>query len=158
MKGKWDKPKFYASGYGITDNEVFTLGHDLHRMRRASINPYFSKQKINQLEPVIRAIVEKLCTRIAEKPKNGLPIRLAYESFGTDVITKYCFDRSYDCLDDPEFNPTYHDTITKAGHVYQIGKYLPWLSKGMNNFPSWLVLKLDEGMGLWVKLREVSEI
>ena len=127
-------------------------------MRRVSANPFFSKQKIQQLEPVIRSTIEKLSKRLEISREKGesVPIRLAYESFGTDVITEYCFARSYNCLDDPTYNLSYHDMVLEAGRLGVIGKHVPWLPILLNNLPSWLVLKVNPGFGLFIAFREDS--
>ncbi|KAK0728747.1 hypothetical protein B0T26DRAFT_849369, partial [Lasiosphaeria miniovina] len=40
-----------------------TVPHELHRLRRGAINPFFSVQSVTQLEPLILAKADKLCAR-----------------------------------------------------------------------------------------------
>jgi cytochrome P450 len=37
-----------------------TMSHDLHRNRRAALNPFFSEHSVQALEPVIREKVDEL--------------------------------------------------------------------------------------------------
>lgn len=41
-----------------------TPEHDLHRMRRAALAPYFSKRRVRAYVPYLRDILDKLCYRL----------------------------------------------------------------------------------------------
>jgi hypothetical protein len=146
----------YCNQFGNLLAEFFTIPHDLHRARRDSINPYFSKQKIMSLEPVIQANANKLCNRIREFKgiKEPFPIRLAYECLTTDIITEYCMAKSYGNLDKPDFMK-YHYMVTKFGAVVYLTKQLAFLQRLIASLSSWLVLKLDLGMGSYIAFQEV---
>ena len=134
------------------------MSHDLHRIRRASVAPFFSKQKILSLEPMIQRNIGKFCERIRllKGTGNPLPLRLAYEALTTDIITEYCMAKSYGHLDQPYWDPKYHDMITKLGAVMYLSRLLPFLQPILELLPSWVVLKLDPGMGSWVEFQEVN--
>ena len=147
----------YCNQFGNTLAEVLTVGHDIHRLRRASVNPYFSKQKILSLEPVIQKLVNKLVNRF-EKLKGmsePLPIRLAYECLTTDIITEYCMSKSYGHLEADDWCPKYHAMITKLGALAYLSKQLTFIHPIIASLPSWLVLKMDPGMGSYVEFQEV---
>src|SRR6266536_1072185 len=147
----------YCNQFGNMLAEVLTVQHDVHRARRASINPYFSKQKILSLEPVIQRLVNKLVYRIEKLKGNAepLPIRLAYECLTTDIITEYCMSTSYGHLDAPDWSPKYHAVITKLGALAYLSKQLRIIHPIIATLPSWLVLRLDPGMGSYVEFQEV---
>jgi hypothetical protein len=42
-RNKWS---FFTNQSGLTSSAFATDDHDLHRLRRAALNPYFSKQKV----------------------------------------------------------------------------------------------------------------
>ena len=69
---------FWMVGTGeFGDHTVFTtLGHDLHRLRRGALNPYFSKQMVQNLEPRIRGKVMLLKQRMLEYQGTGEPVDL----------------------------------------------------------------------------------
>ena len=48
--------------FGQSDNSAFdTLDHDKHRMRREPWNPYFSKQSVSRIQPLLmRPVVNNL--------------------------------------------------------------------------------------------------
>ena len=81
----------------LFDATFMTLDHDTHRMRRNSLNRYFSKSAVGKFEPYIRASCEKFAKRLLDYRNDGpITISAAYSSFATDVITQYCFGKSFE--------------------------------------------------------------
>lgn len=59
-----DKYDWFTRSFGL-DNSVFgTPGHDLHKMRRAALNPFFSMASVRRLQPVIQERVDLLLERL----------------------------------------------------------------------------------------------
>jgi cytochrome P450 len=77
---KRDKWTFFTNQSGLPDSAFGTPGHDLHRKRRAALNPYFSKAKVRSLQPRIEEVLDKLMGRFEGFQKSGEPmtISLAY--------------------------------------------------------------------------------
>jgi cytochrome P450 len=69
---------FWMVGSGeFLDNAAFaTISHDVHRMRRSALNPFFSKQKVQELEPVVKQSVLKLRQRLLQGADTGALINL----------------------------------------------------------------------------------
>lgn len=84
---KRDKWQWAAKLFGEFPFAGATLDHDLHRIRRTALNPFFSKQSIFKLEPVIRDLVARLCGRFEQFRGTGNPVNLghAYAALTTDV-------------------------------------------------------------------------
>ena len=81
--GRVDKYDWMSGRFGC-DTSVFTTAPDeLHRIRRAALNPLFSRQRIVDLQDVIREKLDILMDRIREFQKNGkiLPINRAFMAF-----------------------------------------------------------------------------
>src|SRR5271163_4957076 len=86
-----DKYLFAVRQFGLPASVFTTVDHKLHRARRAALNPFFSKQAVARLLPMLHFMIEKLCGRIEESRKLGqpVPMREAYMCLATDVITLY---------------------------------------------------------------------
>ena len=71
---------------------VSTVEHDLHKVRRAALNPYFSVRSVTQLESIIKAKVSMMCDQIGKFKPQGkvLSIRLAFSAAVLDITTEYC--------------------------------------------------------------------
>ena len=114
--------------YGITRTSVSAVPHDLHRMRRGAISHFFSKLAVYRLEPSIQAIVDKLCDRMREAygSKQLVNLKYAYSGLTTDVITEYCFAKSYNSLSYPDFAADVLDMWMKISEATHMIKQFPW--------------------------------
>jgi hypothetical protein len=73
-KGRWEKPPFMVRSIDLGFSSFGTLDHDLHRLRRGSLNRFFSKQKVVALQHVIQDLANKLCDKLERHCNNGIPI------------------------------------------------------------------------------------
>ncbi len=104
-----NKSPFYLNQFDLPGSGFGTADHRLHRARRAALNPFFSKQTIARLQPMLTFMIEKLCSRIEEFRKSGqpMPMRQVFMCLTTDVVTLYALNRSWNHLDSPDFSPVW---------------------------------------------------
>lgn len=134
--------------FGIPESTLFTVPHELHKLRRAALAPFFSRSTIVKLEDVIRGKVEKLCERMQAFMKTGEPLELAlaYRCLTTDVVTEYALGESYHQLDSPDFSDKWFRALRDSGEVALLAKHVPWLLPLMNSLPLWVVKILNPEM------------
>lgn len=146
FQGKWNKDPYTAHQFANPGSLVGTLDHDIHRRRRAAVLPFFSKQKIYALEPVITATVEKLCDKLQDYRKNGspVPIRNAFHCFAADVVAEYCFAESGGLLDTPDFGLTHMQEHAQGLKAGLRARYLPsWYLPVVRGAPEWIRASID---------------
>jgi hypothetical protein len=136
-----DKWEWSAKMFGSDLPSVGTVSHSLHRTRRAALNPYFSKQSITRLEPVIKSRIGIFCERFRETQKSGEPLNLgiAYSALTYDVITEYCFGKPYGLLAKPDFGCEWTAIFLRVGELTLLLKQFGWLSPLMKAMPLWFV-------------------
>lgn len=127
--------------FGIPDSTLATVDHDIHHRRRNAYANYFSKQSIQKYSNVIHATVDKLCNKCGELTQGGKKVNLihAYTAMTGDVVTEYCFPKSYGLLDQPDFAPGFYDlwiSILSNSHVL---KQFPRCFPLMLSFSEWFV-------------------
>ncbi|KAL2828557.1 cytochrome P450 [Aspergillus pseudoustus] len=79
-----------------------------HKRRRGALTRFFSKRSLTTLEPQIIDKVDQLSERIEQgflKTGNVLEAGVAFGALTLDVITDYCFDQSFGCLQKPDLAP-----------------------------------------------------
>ena len=138
---KRDKWAWSAKMFGNPKSMIGTVPHDHHRLRRAAINPYFSKQSVARLEPTIQSLIDALCARFREFQQSGEVLNLgcAYSALTTDVITEYCFARSYGFLGRKDFGWEWARVLLQASEMSHLLKQFGWLYPTLNAMPNWLV-------------------
>jgi cytochrome P450 len=127
--------------FGMKSATFVTESHDLHRRRRAALNASFSKATITALEPEIRDLVDKLCTRLKEFQKSGEPAELGliFAALTADVVTQYAFGNRYGCLDAPDFNPMLYKAVQANIKTSTLAKQFGWLVPLSRAMPHWMV-------------------
>lgn len=138
---KYDKYGWHVQQFGHPASSANTVTHQLHKMRRGAIAPYFSRGMILRLEKdVIQKTVEKLCKRIEDfqTSKRPLPIGTAYRAFTTDVITDYTMGTSFNFLDRPDFYEKWFDEFLENVRLVHTVTHYPWLPGFAKRLPLWL--------------------
>nr|OQO26112.1 hypothetical protein B0A51_04506 [Rachicladosporium sp. CCFEE 5018] len=146
---KRDKDAMALGGFGLSRSVIATAGHDLHRMRRAALNPFFSKQAVNRLEArTIRAKIDKLCEQLRQRSETGEPVNLehAFVAMTTDTMTEFCFNQCYDYLDRPDFSPEYAKLLITTAESSNLFRYCPFVIEWLMAAPPWFVEKLDPSL------------
>ena len=155
--------------FGPSDYSVFdTLDHDHHRLRREPWNPYFSKQSVSRLQPLlILPLVNKFCDRLAEYKAAKRPVVMthAFANLTSDVISEYSFPKGYRNLEQHYFHERVYNSLiamSKSGHLFkQCSWLLPLLSMmplSITRYVSptiYLVLRKQDG--LFEQAKEIVE-
>ena len=138
---KRDKWWWSVDMFGNSSSMFGTISHDVHRLRRSALNPFFSKQAITRMEPLIRELIEKLCARFETCRKTGEPVDTlqAYAALTTDVITSYSFNTSYGCIDDPNWKFEWPQAMVDSTTSVHLNKQFKWLFPAMQATPEWIV-------------------
>jgi len=129
-------PRRHSAHARCLQSVVATIDHDLHRLRRNALNRYFSKSAVGNFEPFVREIAEKLCRRLQSYADQGpVTISAAFSCFTVDVITEYCFSKSYNFLDHDQFVPNFQVSLDSLGELLPLLKQAPWIHKVMRSIP-----------------------
>jgi cytochrome P450 len=153
-RDKW--PWFYKL-FGSTLSMFGTIPHDLHRLRRAALNPYFSKQSVTRLVPVIQSLLGTLSETFREAQKSREPVNLGvvYTALTTDVITEYSFGNPYGFLAKLDAASDFHALMVEAGLVSHLFKQFGWLFPMTQAMPTWFVALSNPQMMSLVHLENV---
>ncbi|KAI5242310.1 hypothetical protein E4T42_07730 [Aureobasidium subglaciale] len=128
-KEKRDAWGWQRKGFGSDLSTMATVDHDLHRHRRAAWNPVFSKQRIARLQPVIQERVDALMSRMGQAGQNCDIVNLKHglAAYVADVASRYFFDIPQCKIEDPDFDPEFHDAVQDGFNNVMIMNHFPWL-------------------------------
>ncbi|GLI80882.1 hypothetical protein PoHVEF18_009242 [Penicillium ochrochloron] len=135
--------------FGAPASAFGTVDHRRHRIRRQPMNPFFSQQRIRQLEPMLRGMVDKLCDGMRAWIDRGAPLHMyhAFNAFTTDVVVEYTMGNSFHYLDDPDFSPQWSTTIQAIVRAGMQFKQFQWFMGLFEILPRWLVLSINPDIG-----------
>ncbi len=137
-----------------------TKDHDLHRRRRAALNPFFSKQSIRRVEPIVQRTLNKLLGRMEKWATLGVPapMNLAYKATTKDIVHAYAFGEGEEqqFLDMEDMNKTFFDIIGPSRNG-QMGVYFWWINPLMAKIPPVLLVRLYPSLNYFIKYLFVSQ-
>jgi cytochrome P450 len=152
-----NKSIYYLNQFSLPGSTFGTADYKSHRLRRAALNPFLSKQTIARLQPMLTFMIEKLCNRIEEFQKSGQPmlIRRMYMCLTTDVVVLYSLGRSWNYLDSPDLSPLWAETVKEIAAAGHLMKQFPWIFSIIRALPKSVVGAMDPGMLLLLESQEV---
>lgn len=73
---KRDRSEWVMRATGFSDAFFATVPHDLHRVRRAAVAPFFSKQNVRKLQPVLDKIIDQMFVQLKGFQRSRQVVRL----------------------------------------------------------------------------------
>ena len=126
-----------------------TVKHHTHRIRRAALNPFFSKRKIASHSPAIQQRMNRLCGRLARQylhTDQVLNLDSMWGCWTSDIIVDYCFERDYHFADQPRFRAFFTDAMVDLLDPVHFVTQFPWAIKLVNLLPELVTKILQPGM------------
>ncbi|KKY16502.1 putative cytochrome p450 [Diplodia seriata] len=104
-----------------------------------------------KLEPLIKQNIIKLAKNVETWAGTGRPLKLvdSISCFATDVITEYCFGRSYGFLDDPTMQKSLYNAIHTGMDVVIPFRHFPLYQKLFYSLPTCVIEWMNPDMELW---------
>ncbi|KAK1758505.1 cytochrome P450 CYP542B3 [Echria macrotheca] len=135
-----DRWAFYARQFGAPGSGVGTVDHNLHRIRRSAINPFFSAQSVRKLQPVITERVDALLRRLhadALGPDRQKPINILYplSAMTNDIINEYAFARCDHLVEDPSYGASVTDYLLTGTHYGKLMQHASFMLAVVNALP-----------------------
>lgn len=73
---KRNKYDWFTAQIGIPGSLFGTVDHDIHRMRRAALNPFFSMAAVRRLQPIIDDTMDSFMKRFVDFQSSEAPMVL----------------------------------------------------------------------------------
>lgn len=145
---KRDKNLFYLNAFQLWHSCFGAAAHDIHRQRRSSMNPFFSKASVTKLEGTIRGYIDRVCAHIESyaETEDVCNLSLAFMCLSTDVITSFTFgwDRGY--TKNRSFEPNLMQAMRGGLESTHMMRHFPFLLPMVeNHLPESFVAKLLPG-------------
>ncbi|OTA56421.1 cytochrome P450 [Hypoxylon sp. EC38] len=154
---KRDKPRHQVSGSSMESSGFATSEHDLHRLRRAPLGKFFSKNQIARLEPHIQGLVQRLCDKLlAHAGKNEVvSVQMAYSCFTSDVISEYSFGESFGFLNQESWEPNFRGAIYSLIQTVFLFRFFPFL-KHTAVATTWFIKYLPRDLALLTRTLNID--
>jgi len=155
---KFGKDRSFYGALGDQTSMFSTASNELHRRRRAPLNPFFSRRAVLELEDVVQDKAQKLCNRVQDGLDAGRPVNMhdGFRGLSMDVITDYAFDDCWDQLGREDMGAWFCDMVRNSGRTFWIMQQFPFLLKLMKSIPPEKAKKISPAVADMVDTQMVS--
>ncbi|KAF3396638.1 Trichodiene oxygenase [Talaromyces pinophilus] len=135
--GRQVKPPHIAEMFGPYPALLGTASHELHRIRRTALNPFFSRKSVMDLVPTIQRPTAILCKRLehASLTSEMLNLKYVFPAVTLDIINAYCFAREPTTVLEPDFGKKETDNVATLLKVSLLNTHIPWLMRFTYSLP-----------------------
>ncbi|KAL5336253.1 cytochrome P450 [Aspergillus crustosus] len=135
--------------YGAFDTKNLTFSTPspaIHRIKRAVLNPFFSRKKVLELEEIVQDKVQKLVARMkrAFGSTSSIDLHHGFRAISIDIITDYAFDDCYNFLDKGDFGVGFFNDFREMGPALWFFQQFPELQRIAMGIPHWLAKCISE--------------
>ncbi|GAM40082.1 hypothetical protein TCE0_034r12149 [Talaromyces pinophilus] len=113
QEGHWNKYDWSYNAFLAPGSAICSADHNVHRRRRAPLNPLFSKATVAKRQNLINSQIMKLIDRIRDTDQSRLNIGAALSALTRDIATEYILARNYHDLDKEDFSEGMTDDTMK---------------------------------------------
>ena len=155
---KYGKSSAFYSALGA-GYSTFTAGPpEVHKPRRARLDPFFSRRNVLKMEYLVDSRIEKLESIITSKFSRGEAVDLhhAFRAISVDVITDYAFGESYELIERDDLGREFWDLTTGIGPPWWVFQQWPLVQQIAMSLPPAVVKATSGPVKLILTLLEVS--
>ncbi|OJI96369.1 hypothetical protein ASPVEDRAFT_78143 [Aspergillus versicolor CBS 583.65] len=142
---RYAKDPIFYDAFGTKKSVFITSTPEAHRIKRAALNPFFSRKKVLDLEGIVHEKAQKLVARMkkAFESSDGIDLHHGFRAISIDVITDYAFDNSYNFLDEEDFGVGFFNSIRAIGPALWFFQQFPAIQDLALHIPYWLAKRLS---------------
>ncbi|KAI1320329.1 cytochrome P450 [Xylariaceae sp. FL0255] len=151
-----DKEETLTKFFGLDDSLFSTMPHDLHKMRRTALLPYFSTAYVRRLQPVLQERLDVLLSRMKEYHDTDEPINAncMFAAYSNDITQMTSFGYCQQKIESPGFDPSDRDASLDGAQSFHILKRVPWMNEVLMPLPDWFNFFLSPALGAYMKQKK----
>ncbi|KAF9885046.1 hypothetical protein FE257_000777 [Aspergillus nanangensis] len=138
---KREKDPVNIARFDLDGSAFAAVSPEQHRLRRAPLDRFFSKQAITNLEPLIWEKLDALCDHFTRAFQSHKVINLdaGFAGLTSDIIYRFVFGVEAGNLDRADFNESVRDGINGLFRMGHITFFFPFIQSLMSALPlAWL--------------------
>ena len=136
----------------------FTVSHELHRLRRGALDPYYSKSNVLKDSSIIEDKAQKFCALIETCVSSGQTLNLtdALVATTTDIISIFAFNDCFNLLDSGELTAKWRRTVTSVMKSTALTNHFGWIPHVVRNLPKCISRFIAPDLNLVFEYKSVS--
>ncbi|KAK9327706.1 cytochrome P450 [Lipomyces starkeyi] len=142
---RWDKEESLYCCFGEDRSSFGFLTYNEAKQRKDVLQPLFSRRAITNMQGLIREKIDHLASVLTARDATGKSSDLffAFRCFTMDTITAFCFAKSIDAMDAPEFKAPIVEAMEAANPTFVLFKHFALFRKLIFSLPPSLAMKFS---------------
>ncbi|KAK6836418.1 cytochrome P450 [Apiospora arundinis] len=126
------------TGLGVADSIPNTANHELHHMRRKPVESFFSRQSVTRMETRVHAEARRMDEKLQRFKGSNVIISLdhMFSCMTRDLVTQFACGENPHLLDEPDFNPGWHNTLRGLMSMIPYLRNMTWIIKLLKMVPT----------------------
>ncbi|KAI1196100.1 putative benzoate 4-monooxygenase cytochrome P450 [Nemania serpens] len=118
------------AGLGMSDAISTTAPHETHHIRRKAVENFFSRLRVTRMETRIKDEAKSLDDKLLCLKESNSVISLdhAFECVTGDLAAMFACGENPMLLEEPDFNPEWHNALTGILAVVPYVRNFPWIN------------------------------
>ncbi|KAK2601850.1 hypothetical protein QQS21_004633 [Conoideocrella luteorostrata] len=143
---QFNKYAWTYDAFSSQNSTICTIEHEVHRRRRAPLNPFFSRASVARRQEIIYRATAKLCQRISEFSGSNKTINLSHaiSALTRDIGAEFILSKSYNNLNAHDFNAGMTGVLQSSGAIWRVTKHVRWLGPSMKLLPLSFIEKISD--------------
>ncbi|MCJ1239560.1 hypothetical protein MMC14_007558 [Varicellaria rhodocarpa] len=135
---------------GVSNAMAFTVPVESHKLKRQTLDPNFSKRRVNMMEDGLYNELEQVLDKISEYGRRGedVPISELYFCYTGDIISRYLFGKSLDLVAAPDFIERAEQMRSFTKGIW-VAIHFQFIRSTLVSMPRWLAATF---LDAWVKV------
>ncbi|KUI64500.1 Trichodiene oxygenase [Cytospora mali] len=140
---------------GVSEAMAFTVPVEKHRIKRKTLDPNFSKQRVSLMEDGLYEELEMVFRKIKEYEERDeeVPIMELYFCYTGDIISRYLFGKSLGLVTSPNFIERAEEMRSFTKGIW-VAIHFQFIRYTLLALPRWVVAYLSD---TWVKVLLFTE-
>ncbi|KUJ19996.1 putative cytochrome P450 [Mollisia scopiformis] len=146
------------AGVGIDGSHTSSEDHDLHRIRRKPLDPFFSRKAVQSYESMIIDELQLLDGRLQGMRGTGKTVNMehVYAAVAGDLVGSITLVDSLSLIMDPEFSPDWHTTVCRFFRQIAVFTHFTFLLGWIKLIPISILLRLYSGAAGFKAFRQLA--
>ncbi|KAJ9612893.1 hypothetical protein H2200_002834 [Cladophialophora chaetospira] len=138
---KWDKEDELYASFGEDHSSFGFRTYEEAKQRKEIMQPLFSSRAIINLQSLAWEKIDRLVSTMSARKEKSIDMLFALRCFTIDMVTTFCFARSVDAIDAPDFKAPIVEAMHTSNPTFVLLKHFPLFRKTLFSLPPWLAIK-----------------
>ena len=121
------------------------IKHEVHKVRRGALNPFFSPAAVDRFHPVVQKVADRLTARMKQSIDKGeaITVPFAFRCLTVDIICEYLFGKQLHLVEREDWGRSFYSAWRTLWEMSPLIRQIPWLLDVMRLTPRWLLARTN---------------